>query len=791
MIPNLPYMYDKRSPMFTRLLAKSLKGEKFNTIEAGSESIFLPNHLQDVAASNQAIFLTTGLQMLRAVGLNESWLERLQNVSALAAWLHDLGKANSDFQNAIRAARNDGYRQQIRHEWISVWIASQTAMKAWLLLAVDSCELSWQIAMYAIGGHHPKLNRSAPTIECFRSEPILIPVSHADFQQCLEQIRDHFNLADDMPDIFPTVYQGAGDRKAKNAFRDFMDEYENLWESEIRFDPDWIKFCAIVKATLISADVAGSALWEKIKTPEQRQEWIYQTLGRHPNSEELQKIVAARLGDYEPHDFQLKIGDSSSSVTLVEAGCGSGKTLAAYMWAANQHPGKRLWFCYPTTGTASEGYKGYLHQQFPANSGVRTDLFHSRSEFDKTLMLDTTGSSDDDDLDDSVIRIDSLRAWDTQIVACTVDSVLLILQNQRRGHYAWPALANAAIVFDEVHCYDEVLFGNLLTWLENLVGIPVLLMTASLPQGRRNAIEAAIQKSNRSLTHIPAGPDELETLPRYKMVDPGQVRQVVDAISLVEEELKRGGRVLWISNIVERTKKVAELITSVQPAIYHSRFIYKDRIDRHNDVIGLFDSTQKTGLASTSQVAEMSLDLAYATLLITELAPIPAMIQRFGRLARRIDNLADFEPGTFLVVEPLKDGEPSPRPYDKEELELARKWLASLPHKPLSQRDLIAAWQELEDTVPVRAAQSNWLTGGPITSVDSIRESGYGITVIRREDLERAKAEGVTQYTLPMERPKKQNWQETWPFRGYPVASQGTIGYNPDLGGEWTTHFEF
>jgi len=68
-------------------------------------------------------------------------------------------------------------------------------------------------------------------------------------------------------------------------------------------------------------------------------------------------VVTARLKGNAPRPFQIAIGNSTKRITLVEAGCGTGKTGAAYLWAAKHADGKKLFFCYPTTGTATEGYR--------------------------------------------------------------------------------------------------------------------------------------------------------------------------------------------------------------------------------------------------------------------------------------------------------------------------------------------------------------------------------------------------------------------------------------------------
>src|SRR5207244_11224181 len=90
---------------------------------------------------------------------------------------------------------------------------------------------------------------------------------------------------------------------------------------------------------------------------------------------------------------------------------------------------------------------------------------------------------------DTAIRIDSLDTWSTPVVSCTVDTVLGLMQNNKRGLFAWPALAQSAFVFDEIHAYDDRLFGALLRFLQAVPGAPVLPMTASLPKAREEALQ--------------------------------------------------------------------------------------------------------------------------------------------------------------------------------------------------------------------------------------------------------------------------------------------------------------
>ncbi|WP_345323466.1 CRISPR-associated helicase Cas3' [Novipirellula rosea] len=768
------------------LLAKSVDGT------SPSQHATLLQHLADVFDSAISIVSVSGHDQLSAFGLVPiQWQDRFRKTVLLAAAIHDLGKANNHFQRMIAG---EPQPQAIRHEWISVWLAEQPAVKAWLLPAVNSCQRCWHVAMAAVAGHHPKHDRCSPQMAEFNSEQAKVFVEHQNFRSCLSQIQSQLELGDPPSEIRSVVFGGANDHDSAGQFREMVDRLTDFVNDEIAMEVTWRRFCACVKACVVASDVAGSALWEHIDTESQRQSWIAETLNRRPAPGQIESIVTNRLESHSPREFQRAIADSDASITLVEAGCGSGKTVAAYMWASQQHAGRRLWFCYPTTGTATAGFQSYLLEaetNDPSKQSVidGADLFHSRQQYDKLQILGTREL--DDNMDDASVRVESLKAWDTKIVACTVDSLLLILQNQRRGLYSWPAISQSAIVFDEVHSYDDVLFGNLLTFLRELPGIPVLVMTASLPISRREAIEKAAKKAKRSFCRVP-GPRDLEQLPRYIRYQSDETLTREDALELVRDEFDSGGRVLWISNTVERTRKLGIELADCSASVYHSRFIYKDRVDRHNEVTAMFDS-RDAGCATTSQVAEMSLDLKHTTLLITELAPIPALIQRLGRLNRAIHPGKPEEerpPRPFVVIEPIRDdGEFSSAPYDQSELEQARAWLSNLGAEPISQSQLVDAWRAIDTTSKVKAETSSWLTGGMETLVDSIRAAGYGVTVIRENDLQEIKRDrSVVAYTLPMNYPTSDNWKlNDLRHGGFPVASDTAIDYCPKTGAVWST----
>ena len=92
-----------------------------------------------------------------------------------------------------------------------------------------------------------------------------------------------------------------------------------------------------------------------------RWQWITESFAATPQLGDLAAVVKHRLCGAPPRSFQQLVASCKCLVVVVRAGCGSGKTLAAYLWADSNYPTRRLYFCYPTTGTATEGFRDYLH----------------------------------------------------------------------------------------------------------------------------------------------------------------------------------------------------------------------------------------------------------------------------------------------------------------------------------------------------------------------------------------------------------------------------------------------
>lgn len=719
----------------------------------------LVGHTATVVASITTLVRTLGQRLQEQFGLTHIPIETLEATARLAAYLHDWGKANHQFQRVVRYSLNSlpsRYRQNprehpqlIRHEVASVLLAWE--FREWLKQCPNA---DFMVALAAAGGHHLKLGgkQGQQTSELGEiregsGDPCLYwYVKHPDFKELLRFGMRVLKLPGTITGFRFSGQWDIGTIKAKR---------QEVLNAFIQWEPD-LTFLAVIKALLIAADAIGSA---SAQVSTNIQEWIQSELENTLTEADLQKVIDARLGNNQLHPFQVDLKDKSKRVTLARAGCGTGKTLGAYNWALRHGIGGKLFFCYPTTGTSTEGFLDYVHNQ------VESELLHSRSQVD--LELACTGEEEengDGSVNEVAQKLEAFKAWGAKVNICTVDTVLGLLQCHRRPLYCFPALANAAFVFDEVHCYDNALFGALLRFLQ-VVKAPILLMSASfLP-----AQVAAIRKAVGEEVEIIEGPQKLEQLPRYRFHERHQPDW-----ERVKEELNNGGKVLWVCNqvniaiaIYHEAKKLG-----LTPLLYHSRFRYEDRVKQHRAVVEAFKQDRPI-LAITTQVAEMSLDLS-ATLLVTQVADPAGLIQRLGRLNRQYcGHSCD---ALFYPDENVGS------PYKQGDLEAGWALIRAFKEQDVSQRQL-ADWLEQLNISSKPKEHCVWLDGLWRTYSAPLREAGYTVTALLEQDLEKVsslKSSELPRYTLPLPTKNIKSWQRH--RSGYLIAPREQWRYCPELG---------
>jgi len=712
----------------------------------------LTQHSRDVAAACSALVETIGLQCLENANLPDKMLDELNRAVKLNGWIQDVGKANSHFQDMLAGTEDV---QMIRHEVVSaILFWTRPELKALLSELPATTRLA---SIWGALGHHRKFEKYYSPNDQRREMKVFL--THPDFEMILAELAQ--SLALPGPQKFTEDLCISSDnatsivRRLKDDFADLEDEFKT---SEQR------RFLALVKSIGISADVCASAIaFEQSREAVVTSiaDVIEQQLGTTGLTEaDFSVIIKSRLAkvaDQSSPDprtaFQKRVAESAATLTLVEAGCGSGKSIAAYQWGAewcrkandNGRKNFRFFFCLPTTGTTTEHFKDYALE-----SGIDPTLLcltHSRATIDLQTLAETVAEEDIDterevnrrSLAEACLKarrdkIESLALWSTPLVVTTADTVLGLMVNARRAIYSLPAIMNAAIVFDECHAFDHQMFPLLLAFIKNFPNIPILLMTASLSSVRRDALIEA-----RPDLQIVPGPREFEDQPRY-LVSPKPV-QSSELFARVKSCFEEGGKILWVRNQVQwANAKYQELLNEFPSTanidVYHSRLKYKHRSIRHRRVIDQFKEESTGCILVATQVAEMSLDLS-ADLLITDMAPIPALIQRMGRLNRKAKPKQVIQPN--LIVVPLPDNDVAP--YEPAELHDAETWINELNKRnaPLSQNHLSAQFEVTGKGHSYSLASAEkeaiFFSGLWQTRPGLTRKAGYTINVILQEDL--------------------------------------------------------
>jgi CRISPR-associated endonuclease/helicase Cas3 len=664
----------------TVLYAKSLKENR--------EPLTLEKHLLDTDAAALSIFKKDSRffhNWLRFFKVDKALEDKFLLNLRVACLFHDIGKANEDFQKAV----TEGFAHQgIRHEHLSAFVLHLPDIRNWLSQNKD---LDIPLITSAVLCHHLKATEKNEHPYKWLVTPlrgfVLLEFSNTQIKEILVNINQCLKGNLPIPDLNYKTFT-IDDPTWNKAVQSGIKESSKIG---FRLNAERKQFHLALKAGLIVADSASSGL---VREKHSIEEWISNVI----HSDEIKdndiftEIIQKRMNDKnipELHEFQKQVATKGNRVLLM-AGCGMGKTLAAWNWAndvSKRQKISKVIFLYPTRGTATEGFKDY------ASWAPETDaaLMHGTSKYE----LDSMFKNPDDDkskanyIPEDQERLFALAFWSKKFFSATADQFLSFLQNNYKGICLLPVLSECALIVDEVHSFDKAMFASLLSFLEHF-DLPILCMTATLtPKNKQSLLDLGLKLYPEKEDRIQLDKlEEQENHPRYNKTILENSEQ---AREIAIKSFREGKRVLWVLNTVARCQEMYETLTNelnTEVHCYHSRFKLSDRKDIHEKTVKAFQGNSKNSIAVTTQVCEMSLDLD-ADVLISEYAPVSSMVQRFGRANRHLKNGEDFRAELYLykVSGCIK-------PYLPSEITVAENFLKNLPDKDISQSLLATKLEE-------------------------------------------------------------------------------------------------
>ncbi len=200
------------------------------------------------------------------------------------------------------------------------------------------------------------------------------------------------------------------------------------------------------------------------------------------------------------------------------------------------------------------------------------------------------------------------------------------------GHFEMTLseLMNSILIFDEIHVYEPNILGIILAMLEILrdSDAKVLVMSATFPDFIKELFGETL-----SFRKLEVSKEEADKFTRHKIriVDGTIYDKIQEYVSkFANDDLFPA---LICCNSVETAINTYQILkqSGRRCLLIHGRFTYGDRerIERE-----LKTHMNNYEFVVATQVVEVSLDISFKTIL-TEPAPLDALIQRFGRVNRQ------------------------------------------------------------------------------------------------------------------------------------------------------------
>ena len=417
--------------------------------------------------------------------------------------------------------------------------------------------------------------------------------------------------------------------------------------------------------------------------------WL-QHLGLIGSTQPYRGLTALLQAGETPHSIQRLVDawPTASSLTLIEAPTGSGKTEAALAHAWRllaSGTADSVIFALPTQATANAMLKRVEDFAEKAFSGEVTNLVlaHGKSRFHSDFQAllakgrqpSAQGSQEATQQCAEWLAQSRKRVFLGQIGICTVDQVLLSVLPVRHQFVRGFGIHKSVLIVDEVHAYDRYMHGLLKEVLvrQKATGGSAVLLSATLPSALRNRLLDAWAASGPTEAPYPAvwcatgGPvipatvaDAAGLFTRSVALEllklPGAFPDEALLAWLIAAA-ETGALVGVVVNLVDDAQRLARRLrelTNLPVDLFHARYRFADRQTKETAVLKHYGrkAKRKSGrILLATQVVEQSLDLDFDGL-VTQICPVDLLFQRLGRLHRhqRPQRPAGFETARCTVL---------------------------------------------------------------------------------------------------------------------------------------------
>lgn len=342
-----------------------------------------------------------------------------------------------------------------------------------------------------------------------------------------------------------------------------------------------------------------------------------------------------RKGDLYP--LSLIDSDKSKKHTFVKAPTGAGKT----DFLIKRCQG-RIFYTLPFQASINAMYERILHDLGDHVEDIR--LLHSISQ----LVIN------EEHITKKVIQ----DKFGASIKVLTPHQLSSIAFGTRGYESILFDLQGSDIILDEIHTYSDIMQSIVLKMVEVLkhVGCRIHIGTATMPSVLEEAIFEILGKEDVQYVQLPDA--ILTSFNRHKIY---KTTTFTNILPVLEEAIEQKKKILIVCNRVSNAQILFERMEEFYPKtakmLIHSRFKRGDRNRLEKELKDVYNITPHACIVVATQVVEVSLDISF-DLMITETAPIDALIQRFGRINRKrtADTIGKYKP-IYVIAPPEKDSD--------------------------------------------------------------------------------------------------------------------------------------
>ena len=346
--------------------------------------------------------------------------------------------------------------------------------------------------------------------------------------------------------------------------------------------------------------------------------------------------IKLKTGIESLYRYQEVLSESIGSI-IFTAPTGSGKTEASLLWACKQNSIKKAsHFIYLLPYQASLNAIYRRLQKLFSQQDIA--LMHGRSlqTIYKDLLIN---NNDPKRVELKAKRVQDLARLHHPFVWCTTPYQLLKGAYRLPGYEAlWTNLIDSLVVIDEVHAYEPVRIGMFIELLKELKdnwGVSICCMTATMPMWLKRLISNSLVDAEIEVTD-----SKLLNLVRHRINIVKAHIKDEKVLEILRKEIDSGKNTLVCVNTVNDAQylyKKLQIEFGINNIILiHSRFTLRDRLNKETKIEKDLSSMQLGNfpkIVVATQVIEVSLNLDFDSV-ITEPAPLEALIQRFGRVNR-------------------------------------------------------------------------------------------------------------------------------------------------------------